>query len=116
MKGVAFSAMSHQRISLFPIIVVVFMIIAVGKLLTDKLNRDILYLEIKVSNAEERQASLANQTAALENELSVSQTDEYIVDQARRLYGYLMPGEIRFKVSNPEALYGAEVTILEEGK
>ena len=32
-------------------------------------------------------------------------TDSYIMEKARSLYGYLMPGEIRFVVVNPDSLY-----------
>ena len=41
----------------------------------------------------------------LEAELSISGTDAYIMNQARTRFGYLKPGEIRFVITNPEALY-----------
>jgi cell division protein FtsB len=115
-KETPLAAMTLRRVKLFPVIVIILMIIVIGQIVANRLRQDITYLRITVSDAENSQSILNSQTSALENELSSSQTDEYIVDQARRLYGYLMPGEIRFKVSNPEALYGADATILEEGK
>ncbi len=53
-------------------------------------------------------------TMNLESELAMSGTDEYIENQARTRFGYLKPGELRFVITNPEALYGsvAEVPIL----
>ena len=36
------------------------------------------------------------------------------MDKARSLYGYLMPGEIRFVVANPDSLYDTpEATVVE---
>lgn len=33
-------------------------------------------------------------------------SDSFIENQARTMYGYMMPDEIRFVITNPEALYG----------
>ena len=35
-------------------------------------------------------------------------SDAYIENQARTVYGYMMPDEIRLVISNPETLYGEE--------
>ncbi len=53
-------------------------------------------------------------TINLESELAMADTDEYIENQARTRFGYLKPGELRFVITNPEALYGNadEVPIL----
>ena len=39
---------------------------------------------------------------------SIAETDDYIIAKARQLYGYMMPGEMRFVIKNPEALYGGQ--------
>ena len=56
----------------------------------------------------------------LETELSIADTDAYIENQARTRYGYLKPGEIRFVITNPEALYSnggeaPQLQVVQEG-
>lgn len=49
--------------------------------------------------------SIQNEKLKLEAELSIAGTDAYIENEARTRYGYLKPGELRFVITNPEALY-----------
>lgn len=49
---------------------------------------------------------LQNRHNALEDELSQIGTESYIENRARTDYQFLKPGEKRFEVVNPEALYG----------
>jgi cell division protein FtsB len=56
----------------------------------------------------------------LEAELSVAGTDAYIENEARTRYGYLKPGELRFVITNPEALYSTggdtpDLQVVQEG-
>ncbi len=44
----------------------------------------------------------------LRQTLADAGTDEFIENQARTRYGYMMPDEIRFVITNPDALYGAQ--------
>ncbi len=67
-----------------------------------------------------RLGGLQNENLRLEAELSVAETDAYIENQARTRYGYLKPGELRFVITNPEALYGSgdsspQLEVLQEG-
>jgi len=48
---------------------------------------------------------LETEKAALEKEIGLAGTDPYIENVARTQYGFLKPGEIRFEITNPEALY-----------
>lgn len=50
-------------------------------------------------------SNIQNKKLSLEAELSVAGTDAYIENEARTRYGYLKPGELRFVITNPEALY-----------
>ena len=53
----------------------------------------------------------------MRQELALKDTDSYIMEKARTLYGYLMPGEIRFEVSNPDSLYDTpEAIVVGEGE
>ena len=54
----------------------------------------------------------------MQKELAIKDTDSYIREKARSMYGYLMQGEILFLVENPEALYEdgeiPQVTVVED--
>lgn len=61
-----------------------------------------------------------DKTLKLETELSIADTDAYIENQARTRFGYLKPGEIRFVITNPEALYSdsgevPQLQVVQEG-
>ena len=51
---------------------------------------------------------LQAQQADLEAMLDTVGTDAFIENQARTMYGYMMPDEIRFVITNRDALYGDE--------
>ena len=53
---------------------------------------------------------LQKEQRALREELSQAGTDAYIENKARTEYGFLKPGEIRFEITNPEALFSDEET------
>ena len=55
-----------------------------------------------------RLAEAQGKNAELEAMLETVGTDTFIENQARTLYGYMMPDEIRFVITNPEVLYGDE--------
>ena len=60
-----------------------------------------------------RLAGLQNEKLNLAAELNVADTDAYIENQARTRYGYLKPGELRFVITNPEALYSSGETAVQ---
>ena len=51
---------------------------------------------------------LQGDQADLKTQLETVGTDAFIENQARTMYGYMMPDEIRFVITNPEALYGED--------
>ncbi|MEG1471293.1 MAG: septum formation initiator family protein [Clostridia bacterium] len=53
-------------------------------------------------------ADLESKQATLQSTLENVGTDAFIENQARTVYGYMKPNEIRFVITNPEALYGGE--------
>ena len=60
---------------------------------------------------EEQKLELSKQEsrhAELEATLDTIGTDSFIENQARTIYDYMMPDEIRFEIDNPEALYGPD--------
>jgi cell division protein FtsB len=67
-----------------------------------------------------RLSDVQNEKLKLEAELSVAGTDAYIENEARTRYGYLKPGELRFVITNPEALYSSgeetpQLQVVQEG-
>lgn len=55
-----------------------------------------------------RLTQLQGDQADLKTQLETVGTDAFIENQARTMYGYMMPDEIRFVITNPEALYGED--------
>lgn len=107
----------RRRMKLFPMLVAGFVMIACTIITLNRLDTDIAALEDVAREIKLRQLSLESEKSALRQELAIKDTDSYIMEKARSLYGYLMPGEIRFEVSNPESLYDTpEAVIVEEGK
>lgn len=53
-----------------------------------------------------RLADLQSEQASLKSTLENAGSDSFIENQARTMYGYMMPDEIRLVITNPEALYG----------
>ena len=72
------------------------------------LSRSIDDLNDRYDQAQMRLAELQGKQADLKDELETVGTDAFIENQARTMYGYMMPDEIRFVITNPEALYGDE--------
>ena len=106
-----------KRIRLFPLAVLTFTIIAVTLVCMNNLSDDIDYLEDLEKKTRLEQIALEAEKGALQQELSIKDTDAYIMTTARELYGYLMPGEIRFQVTNIDDLYSEpQATIIEVGQ
>ena len=55
-----------------------------------------------------RLADLQSEQATLKATLENAGSDSFIENQARTVYGYMMPDEIRLVITNPEALYGEQ--------
>jgi cell division protein FtsB len=51
---------------------------------------------------------LQNEQEKLKDTLELVDTEAFIENQARTLYGYMRPDEIRFVITNPEVLYGTD--------
>ena len=98
----------RQRIKLFYVLVLAFVITAAGLMTLNRLDQDIVVLEDTARATRLRQVAVEAEKSDMQKELAMKDTDAYIRDTARSLYGYLMPGEILFVVENPEALYDEE--------
>ncbi len=107
-----------QQMKLLSFFVLLLMLATIAVLAIRQQMSDIDELEESAKAAQLKQIEVQSERSALQQELAIAGTSDYIAEKARTLYGYLLPGEIRFKVSNPEALYGEEpiAEIVEEGR
>ena len=107
----------RRRMKLFPMLVAAFVMIACTIITLNRLDTDIAALEDVAQETKLRQLALESEQSAMRQELALKDTDSYIMDKDRTLYGYLMPGEIRFEVSNPDSLYDTpEAIVVGEGE
>ena len=65
-------------------------------------------LDAAYNDSKVRLSELQGEQTELKEMIETVGTDAFIENQARTLYGYMMPDEIRFVITNPEALYGDE--------
>lgn len=107
----------RRRMKLFPMLVAAFVMIACTIITLNRLDTDIAALEDVARETKLRQLSLESEQSQMRQELAMKDTDSYIMEKARTLYGYLMPGEIRFEVSNPDSLFDTpEAIVVGEGE
>lgn len=105
----------HKRMKLFHLLVFAFMIVAGGLVTLNQLESDITMLQDIAKETRLREIQATNLNGELNKEIGKKDDEDYIIELARTQYGYLMPGEIRFKVVNPEALgVVPEAQIVEE--
>ena len=98
----------RRRIRLFYVLVAAFVITAGGLMALNRLDQDISALRDTARETRLRQLAVETQKSDMQRELAIKDTDAYIREMARIQKSYLMPGEIRFVVTNPQALYGTD--------
>lgn len=96
------------KVRVLSLSVLMFAIIACGLLILNRQAQDIALLEAAAKETQLKKIEVESLRSDLSKELNNSESNAYIAEKARSLYGYLAPGEIRFIVTNPEALYGQE--------
>ncbi|MBR6184655.1 MAG: septum formation initiator family protein [Clostridia bacterium] len=108
----------RRRIKLFYVLVAAFVIVACGLMTLNRLDQEIAVLEDTVREVRLQQVAVEAEKSEMQKEIAMKDTQSYIQEKARTLYGYVYPNEIRFVVVNPEALYDqeipAEVEIVEQ--
>ncbi len=73
---------------------------------TNKLNEGIRTADELYQQAVTDNTALETQQNDLKAMLATASTDAFIERQARSLYGYMDPNELRLVITNPEVLYG----------
>ena len=103
-----------KRIRVFELVVAVALLLAVTLVLSNHFDAQYAALEAEHKALRMEQIQLDSIKSSLQGELHRSDTDAYIMQVAREDYGYLMPGEILFRVSNIDSLYATHEVTLEE--
>lgn len=107
----------HRRLKPFPLFVFTLMVIAITALSASHIRGNISYYEDELLKKKMEQIELEARISSLEREISMADDDSYIIDVARTRYGYLMPGEVCFKVTNISSVMdNPEVEIVEVGE
>ncbi len=96
------------KVRLLYVLVAAFVIVAAGTMTVNRLDQDILVRQDQAREVRLRQIAVEEKNSDMRQEIAQKDTESYIMDMARRYYGYLLPGEIRFVVVNPESLYEQE--------
>ena len=108
----------RPRIKLLYVLAAAFVIIAGGIMTLNRMDGDIAVLEDTARETRLRQLAVDTEKSEMQKELAVKDSDSYIREKARSMYGYLMQGEILFVVENPEALYDEgempQITVMED--
>ena len=97
-----------KRVSLIPFLVIAAALTVGFLWFHTKLDEN-----IQDANAQYQQACIASNNLETEQNhlktmLATVNTDAFIENQARTLYDYMKPDEIRIVITNPEVLYGPE--------
>ena len=94
------------RVRVFAVIcIVVVIMVAFFVVYTQKKNT-MKELDERYIEALSYHQYLENKENSMRNTLATMGTDSFVEDRARTLYGYMKSDELRFVITNPEALYG----------
>lgn len=92
-----------KRVKLITVAIVAITLVVCAVLVINRLNGDIRAMERKAKDAELELRKVQQLQGEITTELANMDKESYIIAKAREL-DYLMPGELRFVVVNPEAL------------
>lgn len=98
----------HRTISIWLLVVVCAVVLVAFFWMNGKLTKNAEELDAEYSTSQARLTRLQAEQSELQSTLETVGTDAFIENQARTMYGYMMPDEVRFVITNPEALYGEE--------
>lgn len=98
----------RRRVSVWPVCALLLCVLSAFLWSSGQLNHGIRELDTKYEQGRVKLTQLQNEQAELKRTLELAGTDSFIENQARSQYGYMKQDEVRFVITNPEALYGAE--------
>jgi cell division protein FtsB len=98
----------HRRIGLVPVIVVLGVVLVSFFWFSNRLTSGITEADNRYQQAVAVNTTLETQQNDLKNTLANVHSEAFIEKQARTLYDYMKPDELRLVITNPDALYGTE--------
>jgi len=98
----------RKRVGLYPILAILGCLAIAFLWVYTKLDQNIADANQQYQQAISSSNSLESEQSKLKSTLASADTDAFIENQARTLYDYMKPDEIRFVITNPEALYGTD--------
>lgn len=98
----------RKSISIWPVCAVLACMLVAFMWSSGQLTGSIKDVEGKYNQSRVKLTQLQNEQTGLKSMLEMVGTDAFIENQARTLYGYMRPDEIRFVITNPEVLYGTD--------
>ena len=98
----------RKRVGLYPVLAVLGCIVVAFLWIYTKLDQNIADVNQQYQQAIFASNGLETEQSELKSTLASADTDAFIENQARTLYDYMKPDEIRFVITNPEALYGTD--------
>lgn len=100
--------MRRRDVRFGPVLAIMSCLFAVFLVASSQVNAGIHETEEKLSQKRVALTQAQTENIQLQDLLEAVGTDSFIENQARTMYGYMKPDEIRFVITNPEVLYGTD--------
>ena len=97
-----------RSVRILPICVLLILMFVVFLWFGSKIGAEIKEVDDQYNQSRMKLSQLQEEQAELNETMVMIGTDTFIEAQARTMYGYMRPDEIRLVITNPEVLYGTE--------
>jgi cell division protein FtsB len=108
LKGAGTMQKMHRRVSIVPVVAILGALLVVFFWLSSRIAGDINEVGDQYQQAVAVNTTLETQQNDLKTTLASVNSDAFIEKQARALYDYMKPDELRLVITNPDALYGTD--------
>lgn len=98
----------RKSVSFWPILAILAVMLGGFLWSSSQISGSINQVEAKYDQGRVKLTQLQNEQSGLKETLDIVGTDAFVENQARTMYGYMKPDEVRFVITNPEVLYGIE--------
>ena len=98
----------RKRIGVLPVCAVLAVMFVIFFWQNGKVNANLADVKAQIAQSSAEKTRLESEQSKLNDDLEESGTDAFIERQARALYGFMKPDEIRLVINSPETLYGTD--------
>ena len=95
----------NRRIPILMLCCALFLILSIDIMIISSMNAQVETLKTDLKEIRLLSSQYSDEKDRLQDEIEQITTEAYVQNKARELYQYMMPDEVRFIVTNPEALY-----------